>query len=47
MDCEEPCCSSFVPKDYKHNLVPGTITAGGTSLVLRRKKSLVDRVGCK
>lgn len=34
------------PKILRHNLVPGTITAGGTSLVLRRKKSL-DRVSCK
>lgn len=34
------------PKIIRYNLVPGTITAGGTSVVLRRKNSL-DHVSCK
>lgn len=34
------------PKIIRHNLVPGTTTAGGTSVVLKRKKSL-DHVSCK
>lgn len=33
------------PKIIRHNLVPGTISAGGTSVVL--KKKFLDRVSCK
>lgn len=37
-----PLCPIII----RHNLVPGTISAGGTSVFLRRKK-FFDHVSCE